>query len=88
MELEAKYVVETTSGAHLYVVNCGLRHGPPEAIERLMRGDPVDPALIYFHTAPSFETAAPEFAWMMRSLFVCTGTRLPAQVHLRLYEIT
>jgi hypothetical protein len=87
MELEAKYVLKATSGALIYVVNRGLRHGPADAVEKLMRGDPIDPNLIYFRAAPSFETATPEFKWMMRSLFVCTGIRLPAQVLLRLYEI-
>ena len=88
MELEAKYVLEAAGGALIYVVNRGLRHGPTDAVEKLMRGESVDPNLIYFRAAPSFETAAPEFQWMMRSLFVCSGTRLPAQVLLRLYEIT
>jgi hypothetical protein len=88
MELEAKYVLEATSGALIYVVNRGLRHGPAEAIERLMRGEPVDPKLIYFRAAPAFETAAPDFKWMMQSLFVCAGARLPTQVLLSLYEIT
>src|SRR4051794_30450993 len=88
MELEAKYVLEATGGGLIYVVNHGLRHGPADAVEKLMRGEPVDPKLIYFRAAPAFETAAPEFKWMMQSLFVCTGTRLPTQVLLSLYEIT
>jgi hypothetical protein len=88
MELEAKYVLEAADGALIYVVNRGLRHGPADAVEKLMRGEFVDSKIIYFRAAPTFETAAPEYKWMMRSLFVCTGTRLPAQVLLRLYEIT
>jgi hypothetical protein len=88
MELEAKYVVEAADGALIYVVNRGLRHGPADAVEKLMRGEPVDPKLIYFRAAPTFETAAPDYKWMMRSLFVCTGTRLPTQVLLAVYEIT
>jgi hypothetical protein len=88
MELEAKYVLEATSGALIYVINRGLRHGPADAVEKLMRGEAVDPKLIYFRAVPTFETATPEYKWMTRALFICTGTRLPAQVHLRLYEIT
>jgi hypothetical protein len=88
MELEAKYVLEATNGALIYVVNRGLRRGPADAVEKLMRGEPVDPRLIYFRAAPAFESAAPEFKWMMESLFVCTGARLPTQVLLSLYEIT
>jgi hypothetical protein len=88
MELEAKYVLEATNGALIYVVNRGLRRGPAEAVEKLMRGEPVDPKLIYFRAAPAFETAAREFKWMMQSLFVCSGVRLPTQVLLSLYELT
>jgi hypothetical protein len=88
MELEAKYVLEAGNGALIYVVNRGLRHGPADVVEKLMRGEPVDPQLIYFRAAPTFETAAPDYKWMMRSLFVCTGTRLPTQVLLSVYEIT
>jgi hypothetical protein len=88
MELEAKYVLETSDDAFIYVVNRGLRHGPAEAVEKLMRGEPVDPKLIYFRATPSFETAVAEFKWITQSLFVCTGTRLPNQVLLALYEIT
>jgi hypothetical protein len=87
MELEAKYVIEATGGALIYVVNRGLRHGPANAVEKLMRGEPVDPNLVYFRATPAFETAAAEFKWMMRSLFVCSGARLPRQVVLRLFEI-
>src|SRR5436305_11387982 len=36
MKLEAKYVVEATGGALIYVVNRGLRHGPAGAMEKLM----------------------------------------------------
>ncbi len=88
MELEAKYVLEAAGGALIYVINRGLRHGPAEAVEKLMRGEPVDPKLIYFRATPSFETAAAEFKWMTKSLFVCSGTRLPDQVLLSVYEVT
>jgi hypothetical protein len=88
MELEAKYVLEAGNGALIYVVNRGVRHGPADVVEKLMRGEPVDPQLVYFRAAPTFETAAPDYKWMMRSLFVCSGTRLPTQVLLSVYEIT
>jgi Protein of unknown function (DUF3237) len=87
MELEAKYVLEA-NGALIYVINRGLRHGPAEAVDKLMRGEPVDPSVIYFRAAPAFETAAPDFKWMTKSLFLCSGTRLPDQVLLSVYEVT
>jgi hypothetical protein len=85
--LDARYVIETTDGALVYVVNAGVRHGPPEAMARLARGEPVDPALIYFRTLPRFETAAPAYQWLTRPLFVATGVRRPDQVELSVFEV-
>ena len=52
IELEARYAFETDDGAVVYVENKGIRFGPVELLQRLKRGEPVDPALIYFRTAP------------------------------------
>jgi len=87
-EIHARYIIETDSGARVYVENTGIRHGPPEAMARLRRGEPVDPALIYFRTVPRFETAAPELAWLMRSIFICAGARFPQTVELHMFEVT
>ncbi|KTS24198.1 hypothetical protein NS228_26310 [Methylobacterium indicum] len=86
-QLHARYVVEAEDGARIYVENTGLRFGPPEALERLRRGEPVDPALIYFRSAPRFETAAPRLAWMQTSLFLATGARAPDHVALSVYRV-
>jgi Protein of unknown function (DUF3237) len=86
-EIHARYVLESKSGARVYVENTGIRRGDPEDIARLRRGETVDSALIYFRTAPRFETSAPEFAWLMRSLFVCVGTRHPDKVEIAFYEV-
>jgi hypothetical protein len=87
-EIHARYIIETDSGARVYVENTGIRHGPPEAMARLRRGEAVDPATIYFRTVPRFETAAPELAWLQRSIFVCAGARFPERVELRIFEVT
>ncbi|KMO21869.1 DUF3237 domain-containing protein [Methylobacterium platani] len=85
--LHARYVIEAGDGARIYVENTGLRFGPPEALERLRRGEPVDPGLIYFRTAPQFETACPRLAWMQTSLFLATGARAPDHVALSVYRV-
>ncbi len=85
--LHARYVIEAEGGALVYVENTGLRFGPPEALERLRRSEPVDPALIYFRTAPRFETAAPHLAWLQTSLFLATGARAPDHVALSVYRV-
>ena len=87
-EIHARYIIETDSGARVYVENTGIRHGPPEAMARLRSGLPVDPAVIYFRTVPRFETASAELAWLQRSIFVCAGARYPDRVQLRIFEVT
>src|SRR5271165_795019 len=55
-DLQARYVIELADGPLIYVENSGVRYGPPALMEKLRRGEAVDPALIYFRTAPRFET--------------------------------
>ncbi len=87
-DLHARYVIETESGHLIYVENSGVRYGPPELMEKLRRGEMVDPALIYFRTTPRFETPAPGYEWLMRNLFVCSGARFPDRVEMRFFQVT
>lgn len=86
-DLEARYVIETDDGHKIYVENRGVRWGPPELMEQMRRGLPVDPALIYFRATPRFETAAPEYEWLMRNVFICSGARFPDRVELRVFQV-
>lgn len=86
-ELHARYVLALDDGATVYVENTGLRFGPPDALARLRRGEPVDPGLIYFRTAPRFETAAPAYRWLVTHLFLATGRRRPDSVEIALFQV-
>ena len=86
-ELDARYVLETDAGDFIYVQNRAVRSGPPELIARLVRGEPVDPAQVYFRCSPSFETAAPALSWMGERMFVGTGARYPDAVVMRFFEL-
>src|SRR3954454_13244521 len=57
-ELEAKYAFQMDDGAIIYIENIGIRFGPKQALDRIARGEVVDPALIYFRSVPKFETGA------------------------------
>jgi len=86
-DIHARYVIETAEGEHVYVENTGIRTGSAEDIAKLARGEPVDPARIYFRSHPRFETASPRLAWLNEHLFVGTGARFPDRVELRFYCI-
>jgi len=86
-ELDARYVLEADGGDLIYVHNRALRSGPPELMARLARGEPVDPAAIYFRCSPSFETASAQLRWINERMFVGTGVRRPDRVLLRFFEL-
>src|SRR3977135_3450937 len=58
VELDLRITLETDDHALIYMTFQGLRHGPPDVIAALGRGEVVDPATYYFRTLPRFETWA------------------------------
>lgn len=88
VDIKARYTIETDAGARILVNSDGLRHGPPAVLERLARGDNVDPALYYFRTVMRFETADPAVNWLNRILALARGQRKANAVRLDVYEVT
>ena len=87
LELVARYSMLTSDGVEIAITNRGLRRATPEIMERLSRGEPVDPALVYFRAVPVFEAPTGPYEWLNRSLFVATAARLPAKVQVTVFEI-
>ena len=75
IDLEAKYAFETDDGAVVYLENKGIRFGPVELLQKLKRGEPVDPRLIYFRTVPKFETGHENYRWLMEHIFIGSAAR-------------
>jgi len=86
-ELEAKYAFELDDGAVIYIENIGIRFGPKDALDRIARGEAVDPALIYFRSVPRFETGDPNHRWLMQHLFIGVGARHPDRVELDVHQV-
>jgi hypothetical protein len=87
IDLEAKYAFETDDGAVVYVENKGIRFGPIELLQKLKRGEPVDPDLIYFRTVPRFETGAEKYRWLMENLFVASAARHSDRVIVEVHQV-
>ena len=86
-ELDARYTLETTDRALIYVRNFGYRHGPADIMQRLAAGEPVDPASYYMRTTPRFETGAERYQWLNGIICVATGARRAAAVELEVFEV-
>lgn len=75
--MDVRLVLRTAQGQDIYMHYSGVRHGSPEALVALARGEPVDPASYYFRISARFETSAPGLAWLNRVLAVGVGQRPP-----------
>jgi Protein of unknown function (DUF3237) len=87
IELEAKYAFETDDGATVYVENKGIRFGPVDLLQKLKRGEPVDPKLIYFRTVPKFETGHASYRWLMENLFIASAARHADRVVIDVHQV-
>ena len=75
LELDLRVTLRTHDGALISMKSFGLRHGPPEVMAAIGRGEPVDPASYYFRTTPRFQTAHPAYDFLNRLVAVATGDR-------------
>src|SRR5882757_4079680 len=75
LELDLRVTLETDDGALIHMASFGLRHGPPEVIAALARGESVDPSTYYFRTTARFETSHPKYVFLNRLLAVSSGDR-------------
>ncbi|MBR0691906.1 DUF3237 domain-containing protein [Bradyrhizobium lablabi] len=87
IDLEAKYAFETDDGAVVYVENRGIRFGPVELLQKLKRGEPVDPQLIYFRTVPRFETGSEKYRWLMEHIFIASAARHADRVVIDVHQV-
>ena len=84
---DIRYTLQTDSGALLYVQSRGVRHGSPEVLERLGRGEDVDASEYTFRTSTQIETASGELDWLNKGVFVSVGGRGPEGVVYETYLV-
>src|SRR5713101_8080025 len=61
---DIRYTLQTNDGDLLYVQSSGVRHGSPDVLARLARGEDVDATEYTFRTSTRIETAAPALDWL------------------------
>ena len=87
LEIAAHYVIETREGARIEVQSNGLRHGPPEVLARLARGDAVAPDEYYFRTLMRFTTGHAQYEHLNRVMAIARGRREARRVILDVWQI-
>jgi hypothetical protein len=87
LEIEVRLVLETNDKQQICMHWKGLRHGPKEVMDRLYRGDPVDPSSYYFRTTPYFETSSDKYSWMNGICSIATGSLSASERTLRVFRV-
>ncbi|HVJ52230.1 MAG TPA: DUF3237 domain-containing protein [Aliidongia sp.] len=85
--LNVRLVLRTDDDALICMTYQGLRHGPAEIMQKIAKGEAVDPAAYYFRVAPFFETAAPKYDWINRILAIGIGHREAAGPIYSVFEV-
>jgi hypothetical protein len=87
LQQDVRLALRTADGAAILMTYRGVRHGPPDVMARMARGEAVAPSEYYFRTAPFFETGSPEYAGLNKIVSVAIGERQPDGVLYRVFEI-
>jgi Protein of unknown function (DUF3237) len=82
-----RVTLETDDEQHIYMTWRGFRHGPPDVIDRLNRGETVDPATYCFRTTPYFETSSDKYGWMNRICSIATGSRTASGRTFHVFQV-
>jgi hypothetical protein len=73
--LNVRLVLKTKDEALIGMTYRGIRHGPPDVIARIEKGEVVDHTSYYFRINPLFETANANYEWLNRVVAVGIGHR-------------
>lgn len=87
LAVDVRLTLKTDDGQLIYMSYKGLRHGPKEVLEKVARGEPVDPKSYYFRIAPTFETSSANYDWMNRILAIGVGSREKTGPLYKVYEV-
>ena len=87
IKLDVRLVLKTTDGALIVMTYQCLRAGTPEIIEKLDKGEVVDPSTYYFRMNPLFETSTEKYDWMSRIIAVGIGHRFPGGPLYSIFEV-
>jgi len=88
LDIGAHYVIRTDDGALVEVRSDGMRHGPPDVMARLARGENVPRDEYFFRTVMRFTTGAPAWAHLNKVIAIACGLREARVVRLDVYRLT
>jgi hypothetical protein len=87
LDIAAHYVIRTLDGALVEVTSEGMRHGPPDVMAQLSRGETPPRDSYYFRTLMRFQTGDERWLHLNKVMAVACGEREARVVRLDVYRI-
>ena len=87
LEIDTRYSARTADGGLLHLRTRGVRSGPPEVLEALLRGAPVAASDYYFRILVTVETSIPGLRHLQDSLLVAAAARSADRVVYDAYRV-
>ena len=84
---DVRLLLQLDDGSPLLTVYRGVRHGPPEIMQQIAKGEAVPHESYYLRTSLSFETASQRYDWLNRIVAVGVGRREPGAAVYDVFEI-
>ena len=72
--LDVRCVMQTDDGALIGMTYRGMRHGPKDVLDRIAKGETVNPQLYYMRATPYFETASEKYDFLNKLVASPTDT--------------
>jgi hypothetical protein len=85
--LNVRILLQTDDDALIAMTYTGIRHGPQDVLDRMARGEAVNPAEYYMRATAYYETAAERYDWLNRVVSVASGHRVAGGAIYQVFEI-
>ena len=86
-EIDARATLQTQDGALVYIVNRGYITNVLDWLPRWSQGEEIAPDEYYYALNTAFETGAPQYDWLQRTVVVGTGVLLPGGTRQDLFAV-
>jgi hypothetical protein len=87
IDFDARYLLEASDGAIIYMQNRGYRWGDEAAMQKMARNEPISPDEYYMRVAPKFEAPEGPHEWMNRHVFVGVAEKLPGANRIHYFVV-
>jgi hypothetical protein len=87
VQLDVRASMRTEDGALIYGYYSGLIIASMAIYGRIFGGEDVPLSEYYFYTNPMFQTAAPQYEWLNRTIAIGRGKVIPNGVEYRVWAV-